>query len=239
MPTAKKQAAGEQPAKFAGFADAKCAFFHELAKKHDRVWFAKHKQELSEGYELPMRALLGEARAKLDAAYPDCDLAEPKIFRIFRDVRFSADKSPYKTHLGGVLYVQAGNKMMESPSPLYVQIGTKNFAAAGHYVMAGPQLAKFRASVLDDKKGGELAKITSKLKKAGYGLTSFESLKKVPRGIDPEHPRAELLKMKGLIVEFPPLPAKLISQRALLDEVVKHAKAAAPLVRWLVFNASG
>src|SRR5688572_33166025 len=71
---------------FDGFADAKCSFFHELAKKQDRAWFAAHKHEFKEGYEQPMTALLEEARDRIASAYPDQPLAPPKVFRIHRDV---------------------------------------------------------------------------------------------------------------------------------------------------------
>ncbi|NUP11037.1 MAG: DUF2461 domain-containing protein [Polyangiaceae bacterium] len=237
MPT-KVKSTSAKTERFEGFADARCTFFRELAKRQDRAWFAAHKGEFKTGYEEPMQALLAEARDRVDGAYPDCEIAEPKVFRIHRDVRFSPDKSPYKTHVGGVLYMSVGKKgTNDAPSPLYVQIGTKCLAAAGHYMMDGPQLARFREAVLDDDSGKELQALTAKLEKKGYEIGSFEQLKKVPRGVDPEHPRAALLKHKGLIVTFPAFSSpKLIAERGLLDEVVKHAKAVAPLVRWLTFN---
>ena len=242
MPTRARttSAKTDGAARFEGFADAGCTFFKQLAKNQDRDWFAKHKAEFQEGWERPMLSLLREAKTKLDGAYPDCDIAEPKVFRIHRDVRFSADKSPYKTHIGGALYVKIGQKgMTEVPAPLYVQLGTESFSGAGHYMMDAAQLAKFRASVVDEEKGGELAKIVAKLEKAGFVMGSHDELKKVPRGFDAEHPRASLLKKKGLVVTFPKLSSpKVIAERKFLDEVVTHAKAVAPLVRWLTFHAS-
>ena len=100
-------------------------------------------------------------------------------------------------------------------------------------MMDAGQLARFRAAVLDERRGAELAAILAKLERGGFVAGSHDTLKKVPRGIDPEHPRAELLKRKGLIVEFPGFRSELIVSRALVDWLVKQTKAAAPLVEWL------
>ncbi len=224
-------------ARFEGFADASCKFWHDLAKQQDRRWYDAHKAEHKSGWEAPMRALLDELREKLDGAYPDCDIAEPKLFRIHRDVRFSKDKSPYKTNVSGCLYIKVGpSKATETPSPLYVQIGTDTFAGAGLYMMDPAQLARYRAAVVDAKRGKELSTLTAKLEKAGYEIASAEMLKNVPRGFDPDHPRAELLKRKGLTITFPALPKQAIASRDLVRVLAGHGKAVAPLVRWLTYS---
>ncbi len=222
--------------RFEGFADASCKFWKQLAKNNDKAWYDAHKAEHKAGWEEPMRALLAELKDKLDAAYPDCDLGEPKVFRIHRDVRFSKDKTPYKTSVSGCLYVQAGpTKVTETPAPLYLQIGTETMAGAGLYMMDPAQLQKYRAAVLDDAKGKELASLVTKLTKAGYTIESGDVLKKVPKGIDPDHPRAELLKRKGLVMMFPALDTKLIASRDLVKVLVDHGKKVAPLVRFLTY----
>lgn len=231
---------------FAGFPDGKGRFFQQLAKNQDREWFLAHKQEFQRDYEAPLKALLLEVAEAVQPAYPIA-LAQPKIFRIQRDVRFSANKSPYKTHIGGVLYLDMGLGQMEAPSPLYVQIGSDksrterhagSFCAAGHYMMSPPQLSNFREAVANDA-GVALSKAIARLVKAGYEISSFESLKKVPRGYDPEHPRAELLKMKGLVVTFPSIPLETYQTPALAKTLAAHAKAVAPVVRWLAENVCG
>lgn len=229
--------------RFAGFPDAKGRFFQQLAKNQDRDWFLAHKEEYQRDFEAPLKALLIEVAEAAQPAYPT-PLAPPKIFRIQRDVRFSADKTPYKTHIGGVLYLDMGLGQMEAPSPLYVQIGSDksrterhagSFCAAGQYTMSPPQLESFRDAVAGDA-GIALAKAISKLVKAGYEITSFESLKKVPRGYDPEHPRADLLKLKGLIVNFPAIPSETYQTPALAKTLTSHAKTVAPVIRWLTDN---
>jgi uncharacterized protein (TIGR02453 family) len=226
-------------ARFEGFADAKLSFFRALVKHQDRAWFAAHRGEYEEGWHEPMLALLTEARARLDAVYRYCDLAEPKVMRIHRDVRFSKDKSPYKTWIGGGVSVARTAKLPEAPAALYMHIGLENgrarsFGAAGVYGMAPDVLARYRAALLDDKRGRELAGMVAKLEKKGFRLGAMETTKNVPRGVDPAHPRAELLKKKGLIVSFD-APTAEITKRALLDWAMDRARAAAPVVEWLTF----
>jgi uncharacterized protein (TIGR02453 family) len=226
-------------ARFEGFADARLTFFRSLVKHQDRAWFAAHKTEYEEGWHKPMLALLSEARARLDRMYRHCELAEPKVMRIHRDVRFSKDKSPYKTWIGGGVSVVSTAKLPEAPAALYMHVGLEKgratcFGAAGIYGMVPEVLARYRTALLDGKRGGEIAGIVAKLEKKGFRVTAMETMKKVPRGVDPEHPRAELLKRKGLIVSFETPPSN-IAKRALLDWAVERARAAAPLVEWLTF----
>jgi uncharacterized protein (DUF2461 family) len=99
-----------------------------------------------------------------------------------------------------------------------------------------PTLARYRAAVLDDARGGELAKIVRALEKKGFAAAAAEELKSAPRGIDPAHPRIGLLKKKGLVVSFPPIPEGAVTGRGFLDWVAGEAKRVAPLVSWLVFE---
>lgn len=222
------------PVRFTGFADAERRFFRTLARRQDREWFQAHKREYEDGWLRPMQALLAEVRTRIDGAYPRQPIAAPKVFRIHRDVRFSKDKSPYKTHVGGYLGLEGGDAGPSAPAPLYLHVGDGEvFACAGHYMMTPPQLARFRAALLDDTQGGALTDLLRGLRRAGYGTGAHETLARVPRGVAPEHPRAELLRQKGLIVTFPPLPASLLVERGLVAWLVKHAKRAAPVVEWL------
>jgi uncharacterized protein (TIGR02453 family) len=225
--------------RFEGFADTRLTFFRSLARHQDREWFAAHKSEYEEGWHKPMLALLTEARGKLDPVYEHCELAEPKVMRIYRDVRFSKDKSPYKTWIGGGVSVARTAKLPEAPAALYMHVGLEGgrptcFGAAGIYGMMPDVLARHRAALLDEKRGREVASIVAKLEKKGFRVGAMETMKKVPRGVDPEHPRAELLKKKGLIVSFEAPPAS-VAKRSLLDWVVERARTAAPLVEWLTF----
>jgi uncharacterized protein (TIGR02453 family) len=224
-------------ARFEGFADPKARFFKALAKNNERDWFLAHKGEFEQGWNAPMKVLLAEVREAIDGAYPHCELGEPKVFRIFRDVRFSRDKSPYKTHIGGFLPLErTGKKTTDLPMALYFHVGDKEtFGAAGHYMMEPDSLGRFRAAVADDARGKELEKLLAALAKKGFAADSHERLKRVPKGFDPEHPRAEMLKRKGLVVEYPALPDGLLAKPALAKWLADACKKAAPFVEWLAF----
>lgn len=236
MPKAPR--AASPPDGFQGFADSGMKFFRSLAKHQDRDWFAEHKATYDEGWAAPMAALLTEVRAGIDRVYPDCDLGEPKVFRIYRDVRFGADKSPFKTNVSGVIAARATGKATDVPAAVYVQLGTESFVGAGLYMMDSRALSRYRAAVQDDERGAELAGMVKALEKKGFTTGAGEELKSAPRGVDPEHPRIGLLKKKGLIVSFPAIPDGLVQTRPFVDWVVAQSKLAAPLVRWLVYNTA-
>src|SRR5262245_43009546 len=219
-----------ETARFEGFADSGARFFHALARNQNRDWFLAHKREYEQGWAEPMKLLLTEVRETVARSFPQSAIGEPKVFRIFRDVRFSRDKSPYKTHVAGYLPLAGTGGRLPGPTALYLHLGTDNYVGAGHWIMDSDQLARFRAAVLDDRRGREVAAILAKLEKAGFVAGSHDALKKVPRGVDPDHPRAELLKRKGLVVEFPKFAKALIVSRGLVDWVAKETKRAAPLV---------
>ncbi|HEY2387974.1 MAG TPA: DUF2461 domain-containing protein [Candidatus Binatia bacterium] len=221
------------PARFAGFADRDASFFRALARNQKRDWFLAHKDEYDRGWLGPMKALLAEVRIRLEPLYGHDPLAEPKVFRIYRDVRFSKDKVPYKTHIGGFLPLGGTGNGPSAAAALYVHVGADEvFVAAGQYMMDGDQLRRFRAALLDAR-GVKLAKTLAPLTRAGYEIGSHDTLQRVPRGIDPEHPRAALLKRKGLILAFPGLPREKLTSRALVSWLIAHAKRTVPVVEWL------
>ena len=222
------------PDRFEGFADTERRFFRALARNQRREWWDEHRAEYDTGWLAPMRALLDEVRERIEADFPQQPLAAPKVFRIHRDVRFSKDKSPYKTHIGGYIGIEGAGAGPSAPAPLYLHLGVDEaFACAGHYMMDGAQLTRFRAAVAGDRTGVQFTALLGPLVKAGFTVSSHDSLQKVPRGFDPGHPRADLLRRKGLIVAFPALPAELLPSRRLLHWVVRHVRRAAPVVEWL------
>jgi uncharacterized protein (TIGR02453 family) len=219
---------------FTGFIDQEGTFFKKLAKNQSRDWFATNKATFEEGWNAPMKALLQDVFEAVDDAFPYCDLEAPKVFRIYRDVRFSKDKSPYKTNIGGTISVKRVGKVTEVPIALYFHVGHNEcFAASGAYMMDGPTLKRFRDALVDDKKGKELDGILKALSKKGFEANSFETMKRVPKGYDAAHPRAEHLKRKGLTVRFPETPKALLTSPKLVPHLAKQIKTAAPFVEWL------
>ncbi len=229
MPTESTNTTG----RFEGFADSDARFFHALAKHQDREWFQTHKHEYEEGWVAPMNALLGEVLEKIRPFFRRYDLGQPKVFRIYRDVRFSRDKSPYKTHIGGYIPLKGKGAGPGLPAALYVHFGTETMIGAGHHMMDPKQIDRYRKAVLDERRGKELVAMLVSLKKAGFTIESHELLKNVPRDMDPDHPRADLLKRKALTAAFPKVPRQLIVSRKLIDWLVSETKHVAPLVEWL------
>jgi uncharacterized protein (TIGR02453 family) len=215
-------------AKFSGFDRDAIQFLHELTLEMNRDWFEANKARYQARWVEPMTALLGEVAARLAKTYAPFKLGTPKLFRIYRDTRFSKDKSPYKTHVAGMIPLREGCTAM------YMHIGTdEEFVGVGSYFFEDSQLPRWRKLVAADKTGKEIAGIVTKLRKARYDVGGHEDYKKVPKGFAPDHPRAEFLKMRGLTAGFPDIPKGLLHKPALADWLVDHAKATAPLVKWL------
>ena len=146
-----------------------------------------------------------------------------KIFRPNRDVRFSADKSPYKTAIAAV--VGDGG---------YIQLSAAGLAAGrGMYMMAPDQLERYRRAVADDAVGAGLVELVSTAAAAGLTVSAHDALKTAPRGYPKDHPRADLLRQKGLITwqEWPVGPW-LATSRA-KSRVVGFLRASAPIHEWL------
>lgn len=222
--------------RFSGFSKKGHAFFKELGKRQDRDWFKAHKSDYETLWVEPMKALLEGLLPAIGKAYKGLPIKEPKIFRIQRDVRFAKDKSPYKTNIAAMVGLDTGpgDEEFGGAAAIYMHFGLEeSFGAAGHWMLPGPDLEKFRKLILDEDDGEELAKRVKKLEAKGFGVASFEALKRVPRGFDPEHPRAELLKLKGLGFDFPKVPAALVYSPKLLPWLSEQLKQCATAVEWL------
>jgi len=218
---------------FEGFSPRTARLIVELVHRQDRLWYAEHKAEIDEQVYAPLRALLDEARAKLSRSYPRRQITT-KIFRIHRDVRFSKDKSPFKDHASGVLMIGSNLDPMTAVGALYLQIGPEEGAAAGYWAMGPEQLTRYRRAVQNDRQGATLAKLLAPLVRDGYQIISAAQLSRAPKGVDPSHPRADLLRHKGLALDFPPIPTKVRHSKALLDWCVERSQEVAPVVRWLL-----
>jgi uncharacterized protein (TIGR02453 family) len=222
-----------KPATFRGFDRDAMQFWHELASQMSKEWFAANKQRYQSVWVDPMLALLRDVARGLASAYRPFALAEPGVLRIYRDLRFSRDKTPYKTHIAGLIRL-AGARLAEAGNAaLYLQLGLDGeYAGVGCYQFDAARVARWRRSVVGPP-GGALLRIIARLRRARYRAGGYESYARVPKGFAPDHPRAELLKYKGLICSFPAIPAGLLHEPQLGRWLLDHAKATAPLVLWL------
>lgn len=203
---------------FRGFPDEALAFYDGLEADNSKAYWTDHKDVYERAVREPLLALL-------DALEPEFGPA--KLFRPYRDVRFSADKSPYKTHQGAV--VGDGT----SSGTLYVQLSADGLmTGGGYYVMAKDQLVRYRAAVEDDAAGGRFADVVAGLVGSGFRLAG-ETLKRAPRGVDPEHPRVDLLRHKGIAALREHGSPRWLSTAKALDRIAADWRAIAPFNAWL------
>ena len=172
-------------APFAGFPPATFGWFAGLEADNSRAWFAAHRDTYDDVVRGALEAMLEELADELGGRV--------HLFRQHRDVRFSADKSPYKTTTYGLVADRPA-----SLAALYAQLSAAGlFAGTGYHVLAADQLARFRDAVADDRSGPALERAVAAARAAG--LETFgEALKTAPRGHPRDHPRAGLLRHRSL-----------------------------------------
>ncbi|MGU3432375.1 DUF2461 domain-containing protein [Actinomycetes bacterium M1A6_2h] len=201
---------------FTGIPFAALDFYEDLEADNSKIWWTAHKEVYDESVRAPMTALAAELEKEFGTA---------KLFRPYRDVRFSKDKIPYKTHQGLFVDVQ--------PSVgYYLHIDASGLFVAGGFYSSSPEtIARFRAAVDDDVRGPELESILRAVEKKGFERGG-DSLKTKPRGFDVDHPRIELLRHKSL-TESKKLgsPAWLETPEA-LSRIRGEWRKLTPLVEW-------
>ena len=199
---------------FRGWPVEAVEFYEGLLADNSKTYWTTHKATYDNDVAGPMKELIGEVSA---------EFGEGKIFRPYRDVRFSADKTPYKTHIGALFERGA-----------YVQLGADGLAAGrGVWHLEGDELKRYREAVADDETGEELVAIVADLESHGIEVLSREALKSAPRGFDKDHPRADLLRRKGLAAwQSWPVAAWLGTPKA-KERVLGLWRAAEPLHDWV------
>ena len=199
---------------FRGWPAEAIEFYEGLEADNSKAYWQDHKDV----YETLVRGPMDELLVELAPEY-----GEGKIFRPYRDVRFSADKSPYKTAMGASL--SGGG---------YIHLSAEGLGAgSGMYMMTPDQLERYRQAVSDDLTGSELARMAAKLTRAGIEVAAHDVLKTAPKGYPKEHPRIELLRQKGLITwKHWPVGAWLGTRQA-KSRVVEFLRASRPVNEWL------
>jgi uncharacterized protein (TIGR02453 family) len=192
-------------------------FFEELAADNTKTWWTANKER----YQASVRGPVDDLLASLSDEF-----GAPKVFRPYRDTRFAKDKTPYKTNLGATLTGSDG-------SVHYLALSADGlFLGGGYYQLQKDQLARFRAAVVDDATGAELASIVAALEKARYELGG-EHLKRVPPAFDKDHPRARFLRHKGLYAGIHHDPAAWMGTKKAAERVASAWRAMGPLHAWL------
>lgn len=207
-------------------------FLRELARHNDRDWFEKNKSrylDAKQAFEEVVGALLSEL-SKFDAGL--AGLEPRKLpFRIYRDVRFSKDKRPYKTNMGAG-FSPNGRLIQEPGYYLHIEPGNKSFLAGGIYMPDAGNLSKIRQEI--DYNPDDLKKIMSdrKFRKLFGDFDEFDKLKTAPKGYPKDHAHIEWLKLKSFIVEMP-LTDKQVAEKKFIRVVADGCKVIKPLNDYL------
>ena len=224
---------------FQGFTRGALTFLRQLKRNNRRQWFHENKAAYEEAVLVPMRLLVEEMDVRFASFAPEIG-GDPKrsIFRIYRDVRFSKDKSPYKTHAASWFSHRnashgVGSETHGGGAGFYFHLEPgASLVAGGIWMPPRPTLNRLRDAVV--ARPGEFEKtITGAGFKRRFGQLSEESmLKRLPRGFAPGHPAERWLRYVSFTVSAPLTDAQVLDKR-LADRVAKDFRGILPLVRWL------
>jgi uncharacterized protein (TIGR02453 family) len=201
---------------FVGFPAEAFRFYEQLGADNSKAFWTEHKRVYETSVRAPFESL---------ASLVHDEFGPLHIFRPNRDVRFSNDKAPYKTHCGAVTEGEGGEAY-------YIQISEAGLmVASGYYHFASDQLDRYRAA-LDSKAGADLDRALEAFGRDGFEVGG-RALKTAPRGYARDHPMVHLLRHKGLHVSKSFGMPRWVHTPKALDHIVSTWRAAAPLHRWL------
>ena len=200
---------------FDGFPEEALVFYEGLRADNTKAYWTDHKAVYDRAVKAPMEALLAQLEPEFGRA---------KLFRPYRDVRFSKDKTPYKDHAAAVTETAAGGA-------LYVQLSDDGlYVGGGYWHTQTDQAQRLRAAVADDLSGRQLDLVLA-------GLTGWEvlgeRLKRLPKPYSPDHPRADLLHHKALAAGRSFEPAEWLHEPECGERVAQAWREVAPLNAWL------
>ncbi len=226
-------------ARFDGFRPAALGFLRRLKRNNRREWFERHRAVYQTEIRDPMRALVEEMDVRLARLAPELT-GDPRrsIFRIHRDVRFSADKSPYKTTAACQFYHQdagrgAGQDASGAGAGLYFQLADGEcFVAGGMWMPARPALDRIRQALAEAPDGfGRLIRAPAFRRRFGR-LDTESMLKRMPRGYPKDHPASEWLRYRSFTAARAITGREALSPR-LPDTLARDFATLIPLVRWI------
>lgn len=207
---------------FAGFPDEGLMFYEGLEADNSKTYWTQHKAAYDQHVRQPLQALLDELAGEFGPA---------KVFRPYRDVRFSHDKTPYKTHQGAVVHAEG-----QATGAWYVEVSADGLrTSGGSWRLESDQVARYRRAVDDDVQGPRLQAEINRLEAAGW-TREGDRLIRVPAGFAKDHPRVELLKHKALHASRRWEPADWLHDRRALDVLRDAWREMRALNVWLADN---
>jgi uncharacterized protein (TIGR02453 family) len=203
--------------RFAGFPLAALDFYEDLEADNTRIFWRAHKDTYERCVRAPLIALTDELAP---------EFGDAKVFRPYRDIRFSKNKAPYKTHEGAICADRDG------VGGLYVQIDAGGLLLAGGCYSAAPdQIARFRTAVDTAESGNALQNLVDDLRAAGHTIAG-DNLKTRPRGYPETHPRIELLRHRTLYASRRFGAPDWLSSSRVRDVVAQAWREYQPLHEW-------
>jgi len=202
---------------FEGFPEQALEFYEGLEADNSKAYWTDHRGAYESCVRVPMQELLARLEPEFGPA---------KLFRPYRDVRFSNDKTPYKTAAAAAIGddVQGG---------LYVQLSAAGLLlAGGAHGLTTDQARRLRAAVADDRPGRALVGVLDGLQAAGFAVEG-ERLKRLPKEHAADHPRAGMLTLKTLFAVQQHEPQEWLHSADAADRVAQAWRAVAPLNGWL------
>jgi uncharacterized protein (TIGR02453 family) len=204
--------------RFQGFPRDAIEFYEQLDADNSKTFWVSNRDRYDASVRAPMDAFLGEVTDEFGPFH---------VFRPYRDVRFSKDKTPYKTHIGAY-----GER--EGGAGYYVQLSAEGLmAASGYYAMASDQLTRFREAVDDAVLGTDLVARLEPLVQSGLEIGAVGELKTAPRGYPRDHPRIDILRRKGLMLSRSWPTSSWLHTRRAATRVVDTWRSADAVNQWL------
>ncbi len=224
---------------FSGFRPAALTFLEELKRNNTKSWFEAHRHVYDTEVKRPLQLLIEHIDTWLGETAPEI-VGHPKrsMFRLHRDIRFSKDKSPYKTNASCWLYHRdaghgVGGQVAHGGAGFYFQIAPGDaFLGGGIWMPPPPTLKRLRATIAEAHDTLEQTVMAPTFRRIFGALDEDAMLTRVPRGFDPNHPAGRWLLYKSFTVGAPVATAALESP-ALPDLLVEHYAVMLPFVRWL------
>jgi len=219
-----------QPA-FRGFPAEGMNFFRSLKRNNRREWFQPRKHIYEEQVRAPMMELVAAVNAAMMRFAPDY-VREPReaIYRIYRDTRFSPNKTPYKTHIAAVFQRRGMSK--HGAAGLYFSVSAEEIEVAGGVYMPGPdELRAFRTHIAGNHEEFRAIVRARQLRRL-VGEMHGDQLTRVPKGFCAEHPAADLVRYKQWLF-YTMLDPALATTAKLLPEIVARFRAMTPFIEFL------
>ena len=221
---------------FSGFPKETFAFLRALEKNNNKKWFDANRDRYQEHVVGPAKSFVVAMGAEMQKSISKSIVANPSgnsgsLGRINRVIRFSKDKTPYNTHLQFTFWEEPGTKKTSPGFMVWVSAKGVGYGA-GKYGLDKNELATFRDAVDKDKSGKALVAAIKKATRGGASLNS-PHYKKVPKGFDAEHPRADLLRYSDIFVHHREDHPKSIGSKSFAKWCTTRLAKMAPLQQWL------